>query len=130
MAISVRNGDNVTIEKNTISDALATGDGGQGYGIMIGYPKATNNRVADNVVRGPAMRHGILLQYGTHHNLVEHNTVTRTTTTPSTCTARTSTPTSCATTTPRTAARAASASATPAPGTRTPAPATGSTTTR
>ena len=78
MAISVRNGDNVTIEKNTIKDALATGDGGQGYGIMIGYPKATNNRVADNVVQGPAMRHGILLQYGAHHNLVEDNRVTKT----------------------------------------------------
>ena len=78
MAISVRNGDNVTIEKNTIKDALATGDGGEGYGIMIGYPKSTNNRVADNTVQGPKMRHGILLQYSAHHNLVENNTVTQT----------------------------------------------------
>jgi nitrous oxidase accessory protein NosD len=78
MAISVRNGDNITIENNRIKEALATGDGGQGYGIMIGYPKASNNRVTGNVVSGPAMRHGILLQYGTHHNLIENNRVTKT----------------------------------------------------
>ncbi len=78
MAISVRNGDNVTIEKNTIKDALATGDGGEGYGIMIGYSKSTNNRVADNTIQGPKMRHGILLQYSAHNNLVEKNTVTQT----------------------------------------------------
>jgi hypothetical protein len=79
MAIAVRNGDNITIENNVISDALATGGGGEGYGIMIGYPNATNNRVAGNTIRGPAMRHGILLQYRTHHNLVENNQVSQTT---------------------------------------------------
>lgn len=78
MAISVRNGDNITIENNLIKDALATGDGGEGYGIMIGYPKSTNNRVAGNTVQGPSMRHGVLLQYSANHNLVENNTVTRT----------------------------------------------------
>jgi parallel beta-helix repeat protein len=78
MAIGVRNGDNITIENNLIKDALATGGGGEGYGIMIGYPKATNNRVVGNTVAGPAMRHGILLQYSAHHNLVENNRVTKT----------------------------------------------------
>ena len=78
MAISVRNGDNVTIEKNTIKDALATGGGGEGYGIMIGYSKSANNRVAGNTIQGPKIRHGILLQYSAHNNLVEENTVTQT----------------------------------------------------
>lgn len=78
MAISVRNGDNVTIENNTIKDALATGDGGEGYGIMIGYSKSANNRVAGNTIQGPKIRHGILLQYSAHNNLVEKNTVTQT----------------------------------------------------
>jgi parallel beta-helix repeat protein len=78
MAISVRNGDNVTIEKNTIKDALATGGGGEGYGIMIGYSKSANNRVADNTIQGPKIRHGILLQYSAHNNLVEKNLVTQT----------------------------------------------------
>jgi parallel beta-helix repeat protein len=79
MAISVRNGDNITVENNLIKDALATGGGGEGYGIMIAYPKATNNRVVGNTVQGPAMRHGVLLQYSAHHNLVENNRVTKTT---------------------------------------------------
>ncbi len=78
MAISVRNGDNITIEDNLIKDALATGGGGEGYGIMIGYSRSTNNRVAGNTVRGPSMRHGILLQYSAHHNLVEDNRVLKT----------------------------------------------------
>lgn len=46
---------------------------------MIGYPRSTNNRVINNRVEGPAMRHGVLLQYSAHHNLVESNTVVRTT---------------------------------------------------
>jgi parallel beta-helix repeat protein len=78
MAISVRNGDNVTIENNTIKDALATGDGGEGYGIMIGYQNSINNRVAGNTIQGPKIRHGILLQYSAHNNLIEKNTVTQT----------------------------------------------------
>jgi nitrous oxidase accessory protein NosD len=78
MAISVRNGDNITIEDNLIKDALATGGGGEGYGIMIGYSRSTNNRVAGNTVQGPSMRHGILLQYSAHHNLVEDNRVLKT----------------------------------------------------
>jgi parallel beta-helix repeat protein len=78
MAISVRNGDNVTIENNTIKDALATGDGGEGYGIMIGYQNSINNWVIGNTIQGPKIRHGILLQYSAHNNLVEKNTVTQT----------------------------------------------------
>ena len=78
MAISVRNGENITIENNTITDALATGDGGEGYGIMIGYPKSANNQVVGNRVSGPKMRHGILLQYSAHHNLVRKNEVSGT----------------------------------------------------
>ena len=46
---------------------------------MIGYPRSTNNRVINNRVEGPAMRHGVVLQYSTHHKLGESNTVVRTT---------------------------------------------------
>lgn len=78
MAIAVRNGENMTISENTITNALATGGGGEGYGIMIGYKNSKNNVVSENTITKP-MRHGILLQYYAHHNLVEHNTVSGTT---------------------------------------------------
>lgn len=74
MAVSIRNGDNITVENNVIRDALSLGEGGEGYGVMIGYSRSTNNRIADNTI-GPVMRHGILLQYKAHHNLVEGNEV-------------------------------------------------------
>jgi parallel beta-helix repeat protein len=45
---------------------------------MIGYKNSNNNRVADNTITGPKIRHGILLQYYAHHNLVENNTITGT----------------------------------------------------
>jgi hypothetical protein len=43
----------VTIADNLIKNALPTGAGGEGYGIMIGYPRSTNNRVINNRVEGP-----------------------------------------------------------------------------
>jgi hypothetical protein len=38
----------VTIADNLIKNALATGARGEGYGIMIGYPRSTNNGVINN----------------------------------------------------------------------------------
>lgn len=73
MAISVRNGTHIAIHRNVIADAVATGGGGEGYGVMIGYPGSFNNWVGHNELRGPALRHGVLLQYSAHHNLIEHN---------------------------------------------------------
>jgi hypothetical protein len=78
MAISVRNGHHIYIHDNTIKDASALGGGGEGYGIMIGYPNSQNNWVKSNYI-GPNIRHAVLIQYSAHHNLVEYNTADSTT---------------------------------------------------
>jgi len=74
MGIGVRNGDNITIRSCTIKDATAFGGGGEGYGIMLGYDNTHTVWVHHNEV-GPNLRHGILLQYRAHHNLVAYNNV-------------------------------------------------------
>jgi parallel beta-helix repeat protein len=77
MGISLRNAYHVKVEGCTVTDASALGGGGEGYGIMLGYPKTTNCWVINNTC-GPVIRHGILLQYEANHNLVESNFVTGT----------------------------------------------------
>lgn len=73
-AISVRNGRHILIRDNTIRRATALGGGGYGYGVMIGYDHSENNWVTGNFI-GPVVRHGVLVQYRAHHNLIEKNTV-------------------------------------------------------
>lgn len=70
-AIILRTTRHVKVENCTISDATAFA-GGEGYGITIQQPGGDNNWVTGCTV-GPAVRHGILLQYSTHHNLIENN---------------------------------------------------------
>jgi hypothetical protein len=72
MGISVRNGRHILIKGNAIKNATATGGGGEGYGIMIGYDRSENNWITNNHI-GPQIRHALVLQYRTHHNLVEYN---------------------------------------------------------
>ena len=73
--IQLQNAYHTLIESNTISNASALGGGGSGYGIIIDQSKSNNNWVRGNAI-GPVIRHAILLQYYTHHNLIEGNTVT------------------------------------------------------
>lgn len=75
MAISLRNARHILVSDNTIRNATALGGGGEGYGVMIGYDDSENNRVVGNRI-GPVIRHGVLIQYRAHHNLIERNTVT------------------------------------------------------
>jgi len=64
----------VEVQNSLIRNAAALGDGGQGYGIMVAFDQSRDNWFHDNDI-GPVIRHGILMQYRAHHNLVEHNTV-------------------------------------------------------
>jgi hypothetical protein len=76
-AIILRTTRHVKVENCTISDATAF-EGGEGYGVTIQQPGGDNNWVTGCTI-GPAVRHGILLQYSTHHNLVETNLLERNT---------------------------------------------------
>ncbi len=72
--IIVRTGRHVRIQDCTIRNATALGGGGEGYGITIQQPGSDNNWVSGCEI-GPVIRHGILLQFSTHHNLIEYNTL-------------------------------------------------------
>lgn len=71
-AIAIRNCDNILVENCLLRNATALGGGGQGYGVMIGYPQTFNVWVKGNTI-GPVIRHAVIIQYVAHHNLVEHN---------------------------------------------------------
>lgn len=72
-AIAIRNCDNILIENSLLRNATALGGGGQGYGVMIGYPQTFNVHVKNNTI-GPVIRHAVIIQYEAHHNLIEGNT--------------------------------------------------------
>lgn len=72
-AIAIRNCDNVLVENCLIRNATALGGGGQGYGVMIGYPQTFNVWVKGNTI-GPVIRHAVIIQYEAHNNLIELNT--------------------------------------------------------
>lgn len=65
------------IEGNLFSHATDVGPGGNGYGVLLQAWKeedgAHHNIVANNRMEGPHLRHGILLQAKTHHNLITEN---------------------------------------------------------
>ena len=70
--IAIRNCDNILVENCLLRNATALGGGGQGYGVMIGYPQTFNVWVKGNTI-GPVIRHAVIIQYVAHHNLVENN---------------------------------------------------------
>lgn len=73
--IQLQNAYQVLVDGNEIRNATALDGGGSGYGIIIDQSKSNNNWIKGNVI-GPVIRHGILVQFSAHHNLIEHNTVT------------------------------------------------------
>lgn len=75
--VQLQNAYQVLVSGNVIRDASALDGGGSGYGIIIDQPLSNNNWITNNVV-GPVIRHGILVQHGAHHNLIERNTITGT----------------------------------------------------
>src|SRR5690606_29126646 len=70
---------------NEVADATSVGPGGAGYGIAIegradqrDTEAANDSRhhvVVGNVLDGEHLRHAILLQFPTHHNLIADNVV-------------------------------------------------------
>lgn len=91
MGIRVVRSRDVLIENNEIERAVDLGGGGAGYGIVfqgqnssttesvIGTNEDTlHNRAIGNKINGPYIRHGILLQYYAHNNLVKDNIISQT----------------------------------------------------
>jgi hypothetical protein len=76
--VGVRNGNFILIKNNLIREATQTGGGGYGYGVMLGYSNTYNCWVSNNYI-GPGIRHAVLIQYYSHHNLVDYNTADSTT---------------------------------------------------
>jgi parallel beta-helix repeat protein len=69
--IVVRNARHIKIEDCRIHDATNLGGGGNGYGINI-TNGADNCWLDGNTLYG--LRHGVIVQFSAHHNLIEHNT--------------------------------------------------------
>ena len=78
MAVAVRHSDNILVQTCAFKNATALGGGGEGYGVMLGYDTTANCWVTQNTF-GPVLRHGVVVQYFAHHNLIENNTADATT---------------------------------------------------
>ncbi|MBM9461635.1 right-handed parallel beta-helix repeat-containing protein [Nocardioides sp. zg-536] len=83
--ITVKASREVTVTGCRVADATSVGPGGSGYGIVVEGksdqrdPDAGNdsrhNVVVGNRLDGTHLRHGILLQFPTHNNLIADNIV-------------------------------------------------------
>ncbi len=83
--ITVKASREVTVTGCRVADATSVGPGGSGYGIVVegkaeqrDAGAATDSRhhvVVGNHLDGTHLRHGILLQFATHHNLIADNTI-------------------------------------------------------
>lgn len=83
MAVRVSESNNVVVKNSLFRNATDIGGGGAGYGVSIqGTPKTDQlgkgndtyfNLVENNRFEGPYIRHGALLQYYAHNNLVRNN---------------------------------------------------------
>ncbi|MGM7722459.1 galactose-binding domain-containing protein [Metabacillus sp. Hm71] len=81
--IIISNSHDVIVEKSLFRNATDVADGGSGYGVSIeGKPKESRlgreddsyfNVVRNNRFIGPYLRHGTLMQFYTHNNLIENN---------------------------------------------------------
>jgi len=70
--VSLRDCHHVLVQNCLIRNATNLGGGGHGYGVALNYPTNHNNWIRHNEI-GPLIRHGVLIQYEAHNNLVEHN---------------------------------------------------------
>ncbi len=77
-AIQVRAAKHVKIEDCRLLNALQLGGGGFGYGVTLNDAGNNNNWVTGCFI-GPVIRHGILIQFSAHNNLIEGNTCFETT---------------------------------------------------
>lgn len=83
--ISVKASREVTVRGCHVADATSVGPGGAGYGIAVqgrvgqrdpdADDDSRHNVVVGNLLDGEHLRHGIVLQFATHNNLVSDNVV-------------------------------------------------------
>lgn len=84
MGVRIVSSRNVVVEECTFKNAVDLGGGGHGYGVDIqgrGHDANDVGLTIDclfNVVRnsrfvGPYLRHGVIIQYYAHNNLIENN---------------------------------------------------------
>ncbi|WP_273126967.1 CBM96 family carbohydrate-binding protein [Bacillus weihaiensis] len=88
MGVRIQNSHDVVVTDSLFRKATDVGGGGAGYGVSIqgtaktdrsGYQNDTRyNVVKDSVFEGPYIRHGVLLQFYAHNNLIINNTLTNT----------------------------------------------------
>lgn len=76
--IQIRQAKHVKVEDCYLANATNLGGGGFGYGIALNDAGNNNNWVTGCVI-GPVIRHGVLVQYEAHNNLIEYNTCIDTT---------------------------------------------------
>lgn len=76
--IRLRSTKHVKVENCRILNATNLGGGGHGYGVELDGSGSHNNWITGCRI-GPVIRHGVLLQYSAHNNLVENNTCFETT---------------------------------------------------
>jgi len=85
MGVRIKKSRAVTLDQMTFKNALDLGGGGHGYGVSIqGQANGldftdTNVDTMFNVVKnstfeGPYLRHGVIVQYYAHNNLITNNT--------------------------------------------------------
>lgn len=76
--IRLRSTKYVKVEGCRILNATDLGGGGRGYAVELHGAACEQNWITGNVI-GPVIRHGVLLQFSAHNNLVEKNTCFETT---------------------------------------------------
>lgn len=84
MGVRIADSSDVVVQRSTFRNATSVGGGGAGYGVSIqgvakqdrlGFPNdSRHNVVRDSIFEGPYIRHGVLMQFFTHNNLVADNT--------------------------------------------------------
>jgi len=85
IGVRVAKSHNVVVKNSTFRNASDVGGGGAGYGIdfqgegnnkdRLGFPNDSRYNLAENnTFVGPYIRHGVLLQYYSHNNVVRNNT--------------------------------------------------------
>ncbi|MDC7223645.1 MAG: polysaccharide lyase family 7 protein [Spirochaetales bacterium] len=89
MGVRIANSHDVVVKNSTFQNATDIGGGGAGYGVSIqgdgngrnriGFSNDSRyNLVEECTFQGPYIRHGVLIQYYSHNNLVRNNTLIQT----------------------------------------------------
>jgi acetyl esterase/lipase/chitodextrinase len=83
MGVRIDSSHDIVVRSSTFRNATDVGGGGAGYGVAIqgvakvdrlGFPNDTIwNLVEDSTFEGPYLRHGVLIQFVAHNNVVRNN---------------------------------------------------------